>query len=226
MELNNLSLAVFALLTVDFFFVSQDVKAFSVVSETANVSLNSQLVSFTIEFSEVPDFFTVDFVGRAANSFQYFLNFRNGNFPFGIPSQEGSLDVLIRGEEIKISGDVRIRNAFPSSFPDDPNSGGWGSIRGSVPFLLNSKKLDFNVPLGILGDTDGLFTYDLETYEFGGMSSRIHGQKSHIVAVPEPLNVMGIPVALVFGILFKRRLNPKSKCNEQFSNAISKISQI
>jgi hypothetical protein len=197
---------VVAVATLASAIASMPASAFSVLSETVNVNLQSQEASFKIEFDKSPDFFTVDSVGRAANSFQYFINFEND----GSPLNYDLLDVIIRGDEIKNTGSIIIRNAFTSGYTD-PNSGGWGSIRGSVPFLLSNNIINFNVSLAVLGDLDGLFTYDLETYEFGGMSSRIRNQQSHIINVPEPLTILGSIAATGFMAAFNRIKSKKEE---------------
>ena len=63
----------------------------------------------------------------------------------------------------------------------------------------------------MLGDLDGLFTYDLETYEFGGMSSRIRNQQSHIINVPEPLTILGSIAATGFMAAFNRIKSKKEE---------------
>src|SRR5215467_282001 len=46
---------------------------FMFVSQSAVFNPVTQEVLFTIQFNQVPDFFTVDSFGRQANSFQYFI---------------------------------------------------------------------------------------------------------------------------------------------------------
>src|SRR5258708_7613266 len=71
-------------------------------------------VTFTLTFNHPPDLLTADTIGRQADSFQFFIS-----------------TTVVRGEEIHIAGDVRVRDQSPSS--GDPDSGGWGALRGSVP---------------------------------------------------------------------------------------------
>jgi hypothetical protein len=168
-----------------------------VESESAVVNLDAQEVSFTINFNRVPDFFTLDEVGRQADSFQYFID-PSGELPiFRPPSAYSNLSSIIRGEEIHVSGDIRIRDVF-SVGASEPNSGGWGKIRGSSPYSLDGTVLKFSAPLQFIGDSDGLFSYRLGLYEFGGWNGLTNENKSTIASVPEPNFALGV---LTFGAL-------------------------
>ncbi|MEH2139003.1 hypothetical protein [Nostoc sp.] len=168
-----------------------------VESESAVVNLDAKEVLFTIDFNRVPDFFALDQFGGQADSFQYFID-PSGELPiFRPPSAYSNLSSIIRGEEIHVSGDVRIRDVF-SVGPSEPNSGGWGKIRGSVPYSLDGTVLKFSAPLQFIGDSDGLFSYRLELYEFGRWNGLTNENKSTIASVPEPNFALG---ALTFGAL-------------------------
>ncbi|MEH2242924.1 PEP-CTERM sorting domain-containing protein [Nostoc sp.] len=167
-----------------------------VESESAVVNLDAKEVLFTINFNKVPDFLTVDQVGRQADSFQYFID-ADGKLPvFRGSPYYSELESIIRGEEIHVAGDVRIRDVV-SIGASEPNSGGWGKIRGSVPYSLDGTVLKFSAPLEFIGDSDGLFSYQLESYEFGGITDSLEN-KSIIASVPEPASALG---ALTFGAL-------------------------
>ncbi|MFN6529224.1 hypothetical protein [Nostoc sp. ChiSLP03a] len=167
-----------------------------VESESAVVNLDAQEVTFTVNFNRVPDFFTVDQFDRQADSFQYYID-PSGELPIFRPlSAYSNLSSIIRGEEINVAGDIRIRDVFSvGSF--EPNSGGWGKIRGSVPYSLDGTVLKFSAPLQFIGDSDGLFSYQLLLTEFGGSSDSVEN-KSTIASVPEPNFALG---ALTFGAL-------------------------
>lgn len=167
-------------------------------SESAVVNIDTKEVLFTIDFNRVPDFFSVDEFGRQADSFQYFINI-DGKFPVFSETSPfyASLETIIRGEEINVGGDVRIRNVFPIG-SEEPNSGGWGNIRGSVPYTLDGTVLKFSAPLQLVGDSDGLFSYALELYEFGAWNGITNENKSTFTSVPEPNFVLG---ALSCGVL-------------------------
>ena len=111
-------------------------------------------VTFTLTFNRPPDFQTVDSLDRQADAFQYYI--------VGDPSLPYPYfyDTIIRGEELHLTSPVlRVRNATPSD-PTDPAAGGWGTVRGVVPYQLNGDVLTFSTPLALISDhsADGHFT--------------------------------------------------------------------
>ena len=161
--------------------------ALMVLSQSAEVNLANNSVLFQIEFNRAPDFFTTDEYDRQADSFQYFID-ADGGLPVYRDCSE--LESIIGGEEIAVGGKVGIRNAGPPD-PDLPSSGGWGSIRGSVPYTLSGNVFSLLVPLQLIGDTDGKFSYRLEWYEYGGVGGYIEAE-----TVPEPATIFGSFMAL------------------------------
>ena len=143
---------------------------FGVAAQSATYNSSSGEVKFTLVFNQSPDFSTTDAFGRQKNSFQYFVI---GDATLPYPS---NFDSIIRGEEIHSSGLIPIRNAVP---PDDsdPASGGWGTIRGEVPYTLRGRVLMFSAPLGLISDhvDAGAVAYHLETYEFGVLTGSVDG---------------------------------------------------
>jgi hypothetical protein len=139
---------------------------FRVVSESAIYKPSSGEVTFKIVFNQTPDFFTTDSAGRQANSFQYFIV---GDQSLSYPS---NYDSIIRGEEIHTSINlIPIRNAVPPDY-SDPRSGGWGTIRGEVPYTIRGRVLTFTVPLSLITDQGDVsaIDYRLETYQFGELT--------------------------------------------------------
>lgn len=143
---------------------------------SSSVDLNSMAVKFDLNFESAPDFFTTDSYGRQADSFQLFVN--SGNLPVELSSfyraaREVIRDdlTIIRGEEINVSSEIRVREVVANyDSSADPSSGGWGPVLGSGPFVLDDTQLTFILPLSFLKDSDGLFYYYLETYNFGGIT--------------------------------------------------------
>jgi hypothetical protein len=124
----------------------------------------------------LPDFQTTDSVGRQADSFQYYIV---GDPSLPYPS---NYDTIIRGDELHITSDVlRVRNATPSD-PTDPASGGWGTVRGVVPYQLNGNVLTFSTSLGLISDhsVDGRFSYDLQIAQYGGLTQFFSGLESAV----------------------------------------------
>jgi hypothetical protein len=175
--------------------------ALMVLSQSAEVNLDSSSVLFQIEFNREPDFFTTDEYDRQADAFQYFID-ADGGFPIfkGTDIYYSNLESLIRGSEIHLGGDVRIRNALPPDPDMSVGWGGWGSIRGSVPYTLSGNVLSLLVPLQLIGDTDGKFSYELMWTEYGGMQGYIQAE-----TVPEPATIFGSFMALGGLAAFQRK---------------------
>jgi hypothetical protein len=139
-----------------------------VVYESATFNSATGEVDFTLTFNRHPDFRTVDEYGRPANAFQYFIV---GDDTASDPER---FDAIIRGVELQSRPRLLpIRDSSPAD--PDPRSGGWGTIRATVPFQLHGRVLTFSAPLDALSDhsTDGSFSYALETYAFGALVDSI-----------------------------------------------------
>lgn len=126
---------------------------------------------FIIIFNETPNFTTLDSQGRPQDSFQIYIAFNPAAAPVANP------DVLVRGDEIHIANAIRIRDAQPPV--TDPNAGGWGAIRGTVPFRVRSQSngtavLTFSAPFALLG-IKGQFAWVLQTTNFGAQVDQTKG---------------------------------------------------
>src|ERR1017187_137089 len=107
---------------------------------------NARNVTFTLQFSRAPDFVPLDAYERQADAFQFFIA-TSTNIPLYYPPRPYAS--LIRGGEINFDNAIVIRNDGPPD-DNDPHSGGWGSIRGSVPYTLNANILTFSAPADVL----------------------------------------------------------------------------
>jgi hypothetical protein len=165
--------------------------ALMVFSQSAKVNLDSNSVLFQIEFNRPPDFFTTAEDGIQADFFQYYIN-ADGGLP--VYRDYSELESIIGGEDIAVGGNVGIRNAWPLD-PDGLSSGGWGSIRGSVPYTLSGNVLSLLVPLQVIGDSDGKFSYVLQWGEYGAQQGWIE-KEAEVEAVPEPTTIFGSFMAL------------------------------
>jgi hypothetical protein len=146
---------------------------FSIVSNSAVFDPINRNVLSTLEFSQPPDFTT--------DAFQYFI-IGDPDLPY-----PDLFDSIIRVEETFITHDILvIRNAVPPVA--DPAAGGWGSIRGIVPFSLEGNILTFSAPLSMISDhsTDGHFSYDLESYVSGSQTGPTARGESTVIAVGQP----------------------------------------
>lgn len=151
---------------------------FLVTGQSAIFDPATGQVSFKLIFNRPPDFQTVDSIGRQADSFQYFIV---GDPGLHYPS---NYDAIIRGEELHLDPSVlRIRNSHPTDPTVPPSvSGGWGTTRGVVPYRLDGNVLTFSTPLSMVSDhsSDGHFSYDLEPYQYGGLTQHFQGLESLI----------------------------------------------
>lgn len=132
---------------------------------STTVDPDKQENTFHITFTDPPDFFTVDEYGRQKDGFQYYIDADREN-----PTNQWLTETIIRGEEINVGKDIKIRDTFGDG-EADAYCGGWGSVRGSIPYKLDHKKLTFTVPWSVLNDPDGAFSYQLIYTSFGGMTS-------------------------------------------------------
>jgi hypothetical protein len=152
---------------------------FTALSDSAVYDPATGLVTFTLVFNRAPDFQSSDAFGRQADSFQYFIY---GDLSLPYPAY---YDAIIRGEELHVfSGGLRVRNSTP---PDpDPAAGGWGSIRGVVPYRLEGNVLTFSVSLSTISDhsSDGRFSYSLQLYQYGGLTQSF--ERESVVRPPLP----------------------------------------
>jgi hypothetical protein len=152
-----------------------------IVSEGADVDHSAGIAHFHARFDAAPDLRTVDEFGRVKDSFQYEID-DNWNAPLGLPPQ--GLDSVVRGDEIHVANALRIRDARFGITPDpDPDAGGWGAVKATVPFTLDGTELRFEAPLAAIGDDDGYFAYRLFTTEYGLTTSEV---ESRVLPPGEP----------------------------------------
>lgn len=146
---------------------SVKIQSYSVKSYAA-----SKKTDFSITFTGVPDFFTIDKAGRAANSFQFYI-MNTGALP---PINE-LWDVIIRGEEIRHFGKILVRNGFPyiADF-NEWHSGGWDGLLATVPYVLTGQVMAFSIPWSSFKETDGRFYFELSSYYYGSTQDYFKGQ--------------------------------------------------
>ena len=135
-------------------------------------------IRFEVPFDHFPDFLTVDESGRPEDSFQYYLAYD--------PTQDAASGTvpgaIVRGDEIHVALALRIRNALPPS--TDPTSGGWGTVRATVPFKMRfnrdgSAVLSFVASCSDLG-ISGPFAWVLDTFHFGAAVGSLKGVFSQL----------------------------------------------
>src|SRR4029077_11308775 len=102
---------------------------------------HSRQAIFSIQFDRAPNFTNTDdnAYPRQTDSFQYWINYDPGRSYY-----DNIFDpsvIVIRGEEIHVDGEIVIRNSVAFGSDRDPNSGGWGYVRGYVPYTLHNRTL-------------------------------------------------------------------------------------
>ena len=187
------------------FLVQQASFGALIVSDDVTFNAGSGVADFVITFNSTPDFFTLDSVGRQDDSFQFFIRPSPTLPSLGGPFY--NVTTIIRGEEIHVGGDIRLRDVAPTS--SDPSSGGWGPLRGSVPFSISGASVNFSVPMALLGVT-GDFSYDLQGYNFGIQNYNLWGTTANVsppvTPVPEPsTGIAGIFLLGMLGLSFLRK---------------------
>jgi hypothetical protein len=153
------------------------------------VNLAAGTATFSIDFPQVPEFYAVDRSGRLADSFQIQISADPNGNPVVNPT------TVIRGDEIRFATALRIRNGSPPS--TDPQSGGYGSIRGTVPFTLNGTDLTFTTPLSLIGAPNGNFSYYAFTTQGGFTAAQVEAR-----SVPLPSALAAVMMMLGIGIVF------------------------
>lgn len=174
-----------------------------ITSQSAIYDSQQNIVNFTLTFTQAPDFYTLDENGNPANSFQYrFLGDPSRDYP-------GNFASVVGGDEIHTFGEITARNGAPVS--SDPGAGGFGSLRGLLPFSLDGATLSFSAPFSILTDfeNDGLLSYELDSFNFGTGNDHMLGTITTTPAqtqTPEPSTfaLLGGALACV-GLTFRNR---------------------
>jgi hypothetical protein len=172
-----------------------------ITSQSAIYDAQQEIVNFTLTFTQAPDFYTLDGDGNPANSFQYrFLGDLSREYPANYAS-------IVTGDELHISDGIAVRNSSPAS--SDPGSGGWGSLRGLLPFTLDGATLSFSAPFSVLTDfeNDGVLNFELDSFNYGTVNDHILGTVTTTpAATPEPSTfaLLGGALACV-GLTFRNR---------------------
>lgn len=135
-------------------------RAIPITSQIVHVDVPSQTVYFTLGLASVPDFFTFDEFGRNHDDFQYWIRW---DVPADLVETELYPDMIVSSTELRIFGGVVVRLAR------NPDGGehGWGPIQGIIPYSMIGSIITFSVPLAMLRDDDGRFSYTIATYVYG-----------------------------------------------------------
>lgn len=195
----NIRLALRSAVSVLLLFAFSNVNAALIALEYGStVDYSNQEVTFSINFNQIPDFFTADSAGRQAAAFQYYIDAEGLDPTPGRDAAASTVDSIISGGEIHLGGDLRIRDRYGND-GTDPDSG-WGPILGSVPYSLSGTTVSFTTPWSFLKDDDGIFTYQLLLTEYGQLFSELgvtYGRSGESY----PPNTVPIPSTIGLAIL-------------------------
>ena len=171
-------------------------------SYNTSVDAVNSNVTFSIAFSSVPDFTTIDDENRQASSFQFWVDPDNS----ATPLWDGS--AIIRGSEINIGGVIPIRDRVGSG---GAASDGWGLERDNVSYNLSGTNLSFIVSYDALGQTDDDFSYQFLVTEYGEEQYNAYGESGANYrpvyvppVVPEPSVFSLLLIAL--GVVYMLRM--------------------
>src|SRR5688572_3504127 len=144
---------------------------------STSVDPSTQSVLFTLHFSDVPNFYVVDSANRQQDSFQLYVFDAPRQDDQGLAGGYVNVRSITRGEEIHYGGGLPIRNVVPvPGMTADPTSGGWGSVRATVPFVQSGKTVFYIASLAVLGvDGNTNFGFGFETNHFGATEG-FHGR--------------------------------------------------
>lgn len=144
-----------------------------ILSQSVTVNLDQGRATFTLAFDHLPMFGPRDPLGRPFESFQYEIAPDCANIdqcPFT------AIRAVVRGDEIDGGHVIPIRDGIENGSDPNPVSGGWGFVRGDVPYQLRGSTLTFSAPLSLLQDPDGRFAYRVFTTSSGQTDSLVTGQ--------------------------------------------------
>ena len=161
--------------------------SFRIASDSVEFDNQDRTTTFSLSFDSRPDFMTTDHFGREEDSFQYFFDPSANTNPLSLTSGE----TIIRGEEIHVADTLRIRDALGDH--SGPNAGGWGKIRGTVPFTVSDDTIRFTVGWNVLGQSNDHFRYAVETYEFGSLNDT----RVRLIPLPSALWAGGATLMIV-----------------------------
>jgi hypothetical protein len=161
--------------------------SFTIISDSVKIDDADRTTSFSLQFDFHPNFTATDHLGRQIDSFQYFIDPNTS----GNPLSPTAGDTIIRGEEIHAADALRIRNATGDH--SGPSAGGWGAIRGTVPFTVSDDSVQFTVGWHVLGETGDHFKYAVQTYEFGSLND----SRVRLIPLPSALWAGGSMLAIV-----------------------------
>ncbi len=156
----------------------------------------TSVVTFSIQFNEVPDFQAVDQFGRQANEFQV-MTIRDG----GVKGSPDYYDAIVRGGEIHTTGEIVIR--APSPLRAD---GPWGDTRLQVPFTVLGTTVTFSAPLAAVAPShpNGRFDYEILALDYGRSNQNMRLATYVVGDAPEPETAVEVACAMLVLLIGRR----------------------
>ena len=149
--------------------------AFHLAGHSVEVSNAAETATFRLTFNREPNFFAAD----ATESFQVEIDADATTFEQPLVFED--IDAVVRGAEISEADGLPVRDREGDG---GEGSGGWGPVRGFVPFDLDGEMLTFTTDLSLIGDADGKFRYRINVIEDGAITTEV---SAAIIPVPAAL---------------------------------------
>jgi hypothetical protein len=189
---------------------------------STRVDSASQTAVFTIDYTVRPRFFQTNHQGLAHDSFALWIDpdapdayDRAQQHYFG--ALANSRQTFVTADAILSTGSLQASQVVDSTTYTGPfGIDGWGPAVGSFAYALSHRVVTFDLPLSLIGATEGSFYYSLQITQYGateggpfeGVSGQAYAPPFPIAAVPEPaagaLAAAGLAIMLAW-----RRALPK-----------------
>jgi hypothetical protein len=159
---------------------------FELVSSDLTVNKAAGLVDFSLTFNQAPVFSDISPDGIPTESFQ--VNFVGNPVLGSSPAAETDLTSVIRGDEIHVGNDVRVRQPTGNGGID---SGGWGPVTAAVPYTVSNNTIAFSIPASALGWTGGQYSASIYSLNYGTLTAA-----QTVQLIPTPSGAIGGGVLL------------------------------
>jgi hypothetical protein len=157
--------------------VARAQEAFELAGHSVEVDNTADTATFRLTFSRAPVFFVAE--GTATDAFQVEIDADGTSFEQPLVFE--TIDAVVRGAEISEADGLPVRDREGDG---GEGSGGWGEVRGFVPFDLDGETITFTTGLDLIGDDDGKFRYRINVIDDGSITTEV---TAAIIPVPAAL---------------------------------------
>jgi len=198
MRRTTTSLNLAAIIIASVIFASASVAraqdSFQLAGHSVEVDNTAETATFRLTFNREPVFFVSE--GTATDAFQVEIDADSTSFEQPLVFE--TIDAVVRGAEISQADGLPVRDREGDG---GENAGGWGPVRGFVPFDLDGATLTFTTGLDLIGDDDGKFRYRIIAIDDGSVTSEVTA-----AVIPVPAALWGGVIMLSgAGVLHKLR---------------------